>query len=248
MPLTESEETQVVIARAVARDVGQSPGIDRFLDDIIKTSKDPQKDFVTFLKEEVKNEVGGHPGPVLMPELRGVVRSLVGHERAILGLGQWGAIVGGIASGLISAGGAVLTAKISASAMKKVAKIQAGTEEKKIAVQEKEAAAKKTEAEALLAQAKAATAAAQAALTAPVSYAGGTTAPATEYQTWAPEGTLSPATAAAAPATDALKTYFPFIVLGGAVLFVLLAVPMGKAEEKVKTALAVKRTRTRRKS
>lgn len=136
---------------AINADIRDNPRARDFLYGLIRTKgKAGTTEFVTALAREVKEEYEGNRTTMMFPWTRSATRTLI--EGGILweqwGLGQIGAIIGGIISTLVQVGGGVLTAHMSLNTQKQIAAINVDAANKQAAAAQAQAEAAKAQADA----------------------------------------------------------------------------------------------------
>lgn len=112
---------------AVAFDVRDNPKTKEILDQLIKQKGNAGlEDWKNLVLAEIKREYEGDKGPTLFPWTRAAVRTLITggalyHE---WGLGQIGALIGGVLTAGIQAATSIYTTKLQVNAQKDITQLQ----------------------------------------------------------------------------------------------------------------------------
>lgn len=136
---------------AVSFDIRDNPKAKEFLDTLVTTKGAAGvRDFVDAIKQEVKEEYEGNRTTMMFPWTRSAVRTLI--EGGILweqwGLGQIGAIIGGVLSAAIQAGAGVYTASMTLRTQRQIAQINVDAANKQADAAQAQAEAAKAQAQA----------------------------------------------------------------------------------------------------
>lgn len=108
-----------------------------------KHGSDGRDTFIALLKEDMENSYRKDPRPPLFPWTRSALQTAIngGVNYELLGLGQWGALIGGAIQALAAVGSSVYSAKLAASTQLKIAKINVDSQNQQAAAVQAAAAA-----------------------------------------------------------------------------------------------------------
>lgn len=90
-----------------------------------KHGEDGRSTFIALLKEDVENAYRKDSRPPLFPWTRSAIQTAIsgGINYELLGLGQWGAVIGGAIQALAAVGSSIYSAKLASSTQLKIAKM-----------------------------------------------------------------------------------------------------------------------------